>query len=412
MREWVRTSVTAGAGRLARALQQPSHPLDAAPRIVLVRPDHLGDVLLTTPAIAALRAALPQAYLVALVGPWATEALAHNPDLDAVETIDFPGFERGATARRSWQPWRPYTQLVREARRLGAWRLDAAVILRPDFWWGAALVAMAGVPVCVGYDLPPGNHALTHLAAYPPAPEHSARRALRLAASAARALGGSPPDEASWDPASAPLRFSFTAADRQWAGDWLARQGLAPDAAPIILHPGAGAPVKLWPAALWARTLETLADEVGAPVVVAGTPAEASLVAAVRNALHGTTPAVALVEAVSLGRYAALLARARLALGVDSGPLHLAVAVGTPSVRLYGPTDPVIFGPWGPADLHAVVGSNLPCAPCGRLDYAHAELVLHPCLRLLAPHEVLAVARRVLAAAAQRHVVAETVPMA
>jgi ADP-heptose:LPS heptosyltransferase len=409
MREWVRTGVTAGAGRLAGALQPPAHPPDAAPRIALVRPDHLGDVLLTTPAIAALRAALPGAELVALVGPWAAEVLARNSDVDAVQTITFPGFERGEPAFR---PWRPYIRMLCEARRLGAWQFDAAVILRPDFWWGAALLALAGVPLRVGYDLPPGNRALTHPVAFPPVPEHAAHSALRLTAALAQALGAEPPDETSWAPAGAPLRFTVTAADREWAGAWLAGHGFAADAAPILVHPGAGAPVKLWPAAWWARTLETLADELNAPVVVAGTPAEASLVAAVRDALYGNTRAVAFVEAASLGRYAALLACARLVLGVDSGPLHLAVAMGTPSVRLYGPTDPVVFGPWGPADLHAVVAADLPCAPCGRLDYSPAELPLHPCVRLLGPHQVLAAAHRVLAASAQRRAPAETVPTA
>jgi ADP-heptose:LPS heptosyltransferase len=109
-----------------------------------------------------------------------------------------------------------------------------------------------------------------------------------------------------------------------------------------------------------------------------------------------------LVENMSLARYAALLARARLVLGVDSGPLHLAAAVGTPSVRLHGPSDPRVFGPWGAPELHRVVASDLPCAPCGRLDYAPAELARHPCLRLIAPESVLDAARLVLAAHAAR----------
>jgi ADP-heptose:LPS heptosyltransferase len=408
MRTWMRAGVTASAGWLARALPPPVRAPTTAPRIALLRPDHLGDVLLTTPAIAALRAALPTAHLVALVGPWAAEALAHNPHLDAVETVSFPGFAREATARR---PWQPYMRLVREARRLRAQRFDAAVNLRPDFWWGAALLALAGVPLRVGYDLPPGRHALTHRVPFPDQPEHAARGALRLVAATARALGASQPDAMTWESEAAPLHLNLTAADRAWAAAWLADHGIAADAAPIILHPGAGAAVKLWPAALWARTLAALAHETRAPVVVAGASAEAPLVTAVLDALDTDISAHAFVEDVPLGRYAALLARARLVLGVDSGPLHLAVAVGAPSVRLYGPTDPAIFGPWGPSALHAVVASDLPCAPCGRLDYPPADLALHPCVRLLIPQQVLVAAHRVLAAAAQRREMTPAAPV-
>ncbi|HEX9057318.1 MAG TPA: hypothetical protein VF818_07270, partial [Ktedonobacterales bacterium] len=73
-----------------------------------------------------------------------------------------------------------------------------------------------------------------------------------------------------------------------------------------------------------------------------------------------------------------------------------------PSVRLHGPTDPAVFGPWGPAALHAVVASGLPCAFCGRLDYQERELRWHPCVRLLDVQTVTAAARRVLGAGYER----------
>jgi ADP-heptose:LPS heptosyltransferase len=394
MRQWVRSRVVAGTAWVARRRRDPVL-VGRAPRIVLVRPDHLGDVLLSTPAIAVLRAALPQAHLVALVGPWGAEALANNPHLDAIETVAFPGFARGSAG----PPWRAYAQLGREALRLRNGRFDAAVNLRPDFWWGAALVALAGVPVRIGYDLPPGNRGLTHAVPASPRPEHAARQTLRLTAAAAGVLGGDHAGEAMWEPGAMPLEYAVSAADRNWACAWLAEQELPPDAAPIIIHPGSGAAVKLWPTRLWAQAADLLAAETGAPIVVTGMVDEAALVDGVAASMREGGRVRALVATLPLGRYAALLAAGRLVLGVDSGPLHLAVAVGTPSVRLYGPTDPEVFGPWGRADLHAVVASDLPCAPCGRLDYTIAELAVHPCIRLLTPHQVVTAARRVLAAA-------------
>src|SRR5207253_3147538 len=67
------------------------------------------------------------------------------------------------------------------------------------------------------------------------------------------------------------------------------------------------------------------------------------------------------------GTLAAVMAASRLVMGVDSGPLHLAAAVGAPTLRMYGPTDPLRFGPWGPPGQHVLVQAQLPCSPCGNL---------------------------------------------
>lgn len=400
MRELARTGVVAGAGGLARLTRRSSTPRgDRAPRILLIRPDHLGDVLLTTPAIAALRQALPAAHIVALVGPWSAAVLAHNSDLDAVWTMDYPGFGRGPRPAL----WEPYTRLAYEARRLRAAGFIAAVNLRPDFWWGAALVALAGVPVRCGYAVAPGQRALTHTLPLPDQPTHAAQMSLGLVARVADALGLGTAATGPLTPATVPLVFRLAPGDRAWADAWLTTHGLTPEDAPIFLHPGAGAPVKLWTPALWARVLERLAEETGAPILLAGSGAESALVAAIQREVRSTAPVLTFAEDVPLGYYAALLARSRLALGVDSGPLHLAVALGVPSVRLHGPSDTRVFGPWGAPGLHAVVASALPCAPCGRLDYAPPELAFHPCVRLLTPHAVVAAARQVLGAAQSAH---------
>ncbi len=403
MRDWARAGVVAGARGMARwrpaAWRTRTRAGAGAPRIVLVRPDHVGDVLLSTPAIAALRAALPTAHLTALVGPWAADVLVGNPHLDAVHTVMFPGFarDRGALG------WHAYTAMWREAQHVRAGRYDAAVILRPDFWWGAAMLALADVPVRVGFDVWPGNQGLTHWVDAPRAREHAVRRSLRLVEAAAWALAATTAldgDAEDMTAEQAPLVFQVGEADRQWADGWLARHGLLDEGlGPILAHPGSGALIKLWPPVLWGRALEQLAGETGAPLVVAGSRGEAALVAEVARTIGGTARVHTFAEDVSLGRYAALLERARLVLGVDSGPLHLAAALGRPSVRLHGPSDAAVFGPWGMAGLHGVVASHLPCAPCGRLDYKAEELNAHPCMRLLTPAAVVAMARDVLAAA-------------
>ena len=106
-----------------------------------------------------------------------------------------------------------------------------------------------------------------------------------------------------------------------------------------------------------------------------------------------TSPAIIVMDA-TVGQLAALLGRAQLVLAVDNGPAHIAVAQGTPTVELFGPTDYRIFGPWGIAEKHVVLASTVRCPtctaiPCGRLDFSPEELAAHPCVRLISEQQVL-----------------------
>src|SRR6266567_723180 len=130
-------------------------------RVLLLRPDHIGDVLLTAPAIALLRAALPDARLTYLVGPWSAAAARRGPCVDEVRTLVFPGFTRHRTANFL----SPYALLLREAQRLRHEHFDLAIVLRPDHWWGALLVLAAGIPIRVGGRTPETIPLLT--SAYP-----------------------------------------------------------------------------------------------------------------------------------------------------------------------------------------------------------------------------------------------------
>src|SRR5260370_23406888 len=193
MREWVRGRFVASvAARATSPLDRSEHrPL----RVVLLRPDHLGDVLLTTPAIAALREALPSAHIDALVGPWAAGVLAGNTRLDTVRTLTSPGFDRTGAAF----PWQPYRLLARAARELRALRYDVGVNARPDFWWGAALLARAAIPVRVGFDCAPRHRAFTPIVPTPDGHEPTAPASLRLGPTRAGSRGARARPPHAWD---------------------------------------------------------------------------------------------------------------------------------------------------------------------------------------------------------------------
>ena len=160
-------------------------------------------------------------------------------------------------------------------------------------------------------------------------------------------------------------------------------------AGPVAIHPGAGAPVKRWRPEAWAALVDSLlAPDEG--LVLTGSAAEAPLTAELASLLTDR-PVLDLAGRTDLGTLAAVYARCRLVMGPDSGPLHLAVAVASPSVHLFGPADAARFGPWGASARHRVVASTLDCAPCGRLDWE--DLAAHPCVRDLDGLRVLAAAR-------------------
>ncbi|MCW5881665.1 MAG: glycosyltransferase family 9 protein [Anaerolineae bacterium] len=361
-------------------------PTGAGRRVLLIRPDHLGDVLLATPAFEALRAAWPDAHVTALVGPWAETVARRNPYLDAVLSLPFPGFTRAAPA----SALAPYRLARREAERLRAYRFDTAVVLRFDHWWGALLAALARIPVRLGYAVAEVEPFLTTTL-----PLDREAHATRLNLALVAALTGRAPDAL---PGRPPTRFPLSHDEHEAAARWLAARGLGDGETLVAVHPGAGAAVKLWTGQAWGAVADALAAD-GARILLTGSPAEAALTADV--AAHTRAAVIDAAGATDLPLLAALLARCALALGPDAGALHLATAVGAPTVRLYGPIDPRQFGPWGDPTLHRVILADPPltCQFCERLDYAEDELPLHPCVRWITTAQVLKAARDVMAQA-------------
>jgi heptosyltransferase-2/heptosyltransferase-3 len=372
-----------------------------------MRPDHLGDVLLATPALTLLRRSLPDAEVTCLIGPWARDVLRGNPDVDVVIGCPFPGFaQRPARGElRGLALLGPYLLLVScaaQLRRRGPY--DAALILRDDHWWGALLAAVAGIPIRLGVARPESAPFLTHAIAPHTLRDrggrHRAEQNLVLATLLVEHLGvPSAHGQAAlpWPP----LRTVVDAEAAQAAEDLLAAHGVAPGERLVALQPGAGAVLKHWSAPAFARLAGELARTWGVRVLVLGTAAERDLATEIARLAgppgrDGVAPPVVLAGATSWGMLAAVLDRCALVAGVDSGTLHLAVARGRPSVAIFGPVDPALFGPWGDPHgaPHAIVAAGLPCQPCGRLDLCplqgSATSRPVPCLAAVTPAAVLA----------------------
>lgn len=161
-----------------------------------------------------------------------------------------------------------------------------------------------------------------------------------------------------------PLRLFLTDAEREEASRLLETGELAPGSSYIVLHAtaGSGRHLKQWHAERFARVADRIQDELGLKVVISGMgqdehPMVADIVAKVKR------PVINLFGKTSVRVLSAIIEAARLYVGCDTGPMHLAAAVNTPIVALFGPTDPVQWRPWTLAPSR-MIRAGLPCSPC------------------------------------------------
>ena len=338
-------------------------------RILLIQLKHLGDVLLITPVIAALRAAFPQAAISALT-PLGMEAmLTEHPQLTAVLTVD----RRQRSPRRLWE-------LARGLRRPG---FDLVLEFSGGDR-GAFYTWLTGAGTRVGFAHPrrPFWHrrlAFTLLAPAPPLREHTVIKNLALV----RALG--------IEPGQPRLEFFWNDRTEEQVQGILGQFGLTHKNF-VVVHPPARWLFKCWTAPGYARVIDALQKDYRLPVVLTAGPApqEMALIQEILELVQ--TAPVNLAGKVDLKALGALIAQARLFLGVDSAPMHLAAAVDTPSVVLFGPSGPYNWRPWG--QRHIVLTKDLDCQPCGRDGCDGAKL--SRCLTQITPAEVLAAVDRQL----------------
>jgi heptosyltransferase III len=336
---------------VARGLLRP--PLNASGTILLLQPDHLGDIVLSQPAVRTIRETYPNKHLVAVVGPWSEEIARIAWPVDDVVVIEYPGFERAP--KRS--PLDPYRQLRSAATALKVLEPEAAVVLRPDAWWVAWLAALVAPQVAASSDPRVAPFATT-TAEIPPG-LHAVERARRIAEVFAETRP-IPSDTRGGE--RSPLSIARNDAAHLEAQGLLKKRGI--DGPYTVIHPTSGAPAKDWPLHRWRAVAADLVKR-GYQVAVTGTHADALAVNALVDDINGC---VSLAGATPLPVLVEVLRQASMVLGSDSGPLHLAVAVKTPSVTLFGPSDVHRYGPWGDQSRHCVIHSGMSCRRCGDLS--------------------------------------------
>lgn len=359
-----------------------------ARRILAVRLDNLGDVLMTSPALRALRQAPSPRHIALLAAGSGAAAARRVPEIDEVLEIACPWMPGGTPVPEDF--WEVLL-------RIRAGRYDAAVIFTSYSQSplpAALLCWQAGIPLRLAHCRENPYHLLSHWVADPEPHEllrHEVRRQLDLVGS----VGCFTEDER--------LSFRVDAADMESAMGKLTAAGIDPLQPRIVLHPGASAASRRYPTERFIEALQVFIDARAAihsqdalRIVITGSAEEAEACEAVRDGLRAISPVVSLAGRLSLGELGATLASASLLIANNTGPVHIAAALGTPVVDIYALTNPQ-HAPWQVP--HKVLTHDVPCRFCYRSVCPQTH---HDCLRLLDPARIAEAAHALLEDGADR----------
>jgi len=330
-------------------------PLPQPQRILIIKPSSLGDVTHTLPVLRLLRSRYPEAKISWLVAPYCSGLLEGHPDLDEVILFDRRRF---GTA---WKNPSAGLDLIRFKRDLRRRHFDWVIDLQGLFRSGW-LSFFTRAPVRIGFanarEFAPIFY--THRIPINTMEQHAVDRYLRIAAAAGCA------DD--------PIEFRFVVTDSDRAA---VLKLTGPDPYAVLL-PGANWETKRWPVENYEALVQPIRDRFNLKSIVAGGPDTVELANSIPIAQN-------LAGQTNLPQLVALLERASLVIANDSGPMHIAAALGKPLVTIFGPTNPVRTGPYNRPE--SVVRLDIPCSPCYSRTCSHTS-----CLRWLQIAPILSTA--------------------
>ena len=328
---------------------RPARPFSAvteARSILALRLDRLGDLLMTLPALKALREVMPAAHIELGVGSWNEDIAKGLPFVDKVRTIDTP-----------WAAW-GHRVSIADALKSTRGRFDLAIDFQGDVRV-LMLMAYSRARLRAGYPETGGSYLLTH-----PIPWDESRSWYWQNMELVRTLYGNVPEGEIY-----PYNF-VQSSDRERARELFLKAGLDEGRRPFIgIHPSAGRSIKQWEASKFAALIDHLGTK--GTVILTGAVGDRDLVEHVQGLCK--KPPGALVGGGTLRAFAAFVEGLDLFVTGDTGPMHLAHAVGTRNVAIFGPSDPVRYGPSAALELRRVVREPVYCSPCNMIRRPPAE---------------------------------------
>ena len=313
-------------------------PRDFTPkRILVVKLDHLGDVILATPVFSNLQHAYPNAELHALTGTWSRVVLERHPDVKKVLDYNSPAFCRTGQPTSLKQALQLYQHLRLE-------KYDLIVELRGDWrtiWFMFGRLAphrlsRAALQISnrLGFSRFSGTHETTR--------NLDVLRHAGIPISTQTAI------------------FAITAADEKWTSNLLATHNIDAQSPLVAIHPGSPIPQKRWLPERYAELADWLIAQKRAQVLFVGVEDEVPIVTEIQGLMQSESMSIA--GKTTLTQLASILHTCNVFIGNDSGPMHLAAAVGTQTIGLYGPGDPTRFAPAGAKCQ--TIRLKFDCPPC------------------------------------------------
>ncbi|MBN1804553.1 MAG: glycosyltransferase family 9 protein [Sedimentisphaerales bacterium] len=326
-----------------KALKQNDIRTGDIRKILIIRIDGLGDIVMSIPAFKAIRTVFPNAHIT---------LLAASPVKGLVELI--PVFNEIIYFDALWMTkgYRKTSKLLETVSRLRKQNFDLVIDLRGDFR-NNIFMSLLDVRYRLGYDITGCDFFLTHTI-----PCGQSHHSVDMSHSLINYLGQS--DMSTYD-----LSLSPAGEDRRFASDFLKQNGIDledRDKPVVIINPGAKWQGRKWQTRRFAALADKIIEKFDASVILAGSSGDMELVHQIADSMNNT-PIIAAGK-MSLGQYLALIKECNLHVGLDSGPSHLAAAVGTKVVALYGPARPEAVGPYGTENIVVTKQENFPCSPC------------------------------------------------
>jgi heptosyltransferase-2 len=343
-------------------------PTEDFKRILIARTDRIGDVLLSTPVIRALRDKYPYAYISMMVSEYAKGVVEGNKYLDEVIVYD---------KDREHKSW---LSSMKFALSLKKKKFDLAVILHPTSRVHL-LTFFAGIPRRIGYNKKLG-FLLTDKIAH--TKQFGEKHELEYNLDLIRALGIEAQDKS--------LIMPIREESEKWVNELFRLEGIKGDDRLLAVHPSASCPSKIWPAERFAVVAERLSNKYGFKILVVVGPSDTHTAETLIKQIHG--PVIGFAGKTSVSQLASLLKRCELFISNDSGPVHIASAVGTPVISIFGRSQPGLSPKrWGPVGLRDMfLHKDIGCIEC----FAHNCKQEFACLKAISVDDVISCAENIL----------------
>ena len=342
----------------------------SARRILAIRLDNLGDVLVTTPALHAIKTSMPTIALSLLTSPVGAQVASLNPDIDEVIVYEAPWMD----------PWQRLPQSSKREQQMIAMikerQFDGAIIFtsyHQSSLPAAYLCYLADIPLRLAASIDGPGSLLTTRHKHPERMMHEVERGLDLV----NAIGLSTK--------ALDLVLKVPSMARESIYEFLSAQNVDPFRPLLVIHPGCSMPARTYPYEMYAQVLDLVIERLGATVVVTGTQDEQTLVERLLDRVqeHNRRAILACAGTLPFPDFCALIEAADLMITNNTGPMHIAAAVKTPVVALFALTNPP--EQWGPWHIpHRQLYHDVSCRIC----YNRICPYNHECLRLVTPEQV------------------------